>query len=152
MSNSMTLWTAAPQAPLSMGFSRQEYWSGLPFPPPRDLPNPGIELVSQHLLHWQVDYLPLEPPTTWEAPTWEYYIILFGCYPLFAFSLPCVIHIFHVRFIYKGWNISFHVKEKLRVCQLWPWSFDALRGILQVSPFNMKISTRMVMRFTESVS
>ena len=62
-------WTIAPQAPLSMGFSRQEYWSGLPFPPPRDLPNPGIELVSQHLLHWQVDYLPLEPPTTWEAPT-----------------------------------------------------------------------------------
>ena len=41
-SNSL-LWTVAHQAPLSMGFSRQEYWSGLPFPPPRDLPNPGIE-------------------------------------------------------------------------------------------------------------
>ena len=38
--------TAARQAPLSMGFSRQEYWSGLPFPPPGDLPNPGIELTS----------------------------------------------------------------------------------------------------------
>ena len=37
------LWTIALQAPLSMGFSRKEYWSGLPFPPPRDLPNPGIE-------------------------------------------------------------------------------------------------------------
>ena len=36
-------WTAARQAPLSMGFSRQEYWSGLPFPSPGDLPNPGIE-------------------------------------------------------------------------------------------------------------
>ncbi|ELR50986.1 hypothetical protein M91_11145, partial [Bos mutus] len=34
------------QAPLSTGFSRQEYWSGLPFPPPRDLPNPGIEPES----------------------------------------------------------------------------------------------------------
>ena len=34
------------QAPLSMGFSRQEYWSELPFPPPGDLPDPGIELVS----------------------------------------------------------------------------------------------------------
>ena len=41
-----TPWTVAPQAPLSMGFSRQEYWSGLPWPPPEDLPDPGIELVS----------------------------------------------------------------------------------------------------------
>ena len=41
-----TLWTAACQAPLSMGFSRQEYWSGLPFPPLGDLPNPGIESLS----------------------------------------------------------------------------------------------------------
>ena len=39
----MTSWTVACQAPLSMGFSGQEYWSGLPFPPPGDLPNPGIE-------------------------------------------------------------------------------------------------------------
>ena len=39
-------WTVAHQAPLSMGFSMQEYWSGLPFPPPRDLPNPGIEPMS----------------------------------------------------------------------------------------------------------
>ena len=42
----MTLWTAVWQSPLSMGFSRQEYWSGLPFSPPGDLPNPGIEPVS----------------------------------------------------------------------------------------------------------
>ena len=41
-----TLWTVACQAPLSMGFSRQEYWSGLPCPPPGDLPNPGIEPAS----------------------------------------------------------------------------------------------------------
>ena len=38
-----TLWTVARQAPLSMGFSRHEYWSGLPFSPPGDLPNPGVE-------------------------------------------------------------------------------------------------------------
>ena len=44
-----TLWTAAHQAPLSMGFSRQEYWSGLPFPPPEDLPNPEIEPISLEL-------------------------------------------------------------------------------------------------------
>ena len=41
----MTPWTIALHAPLSMGFSRQEYWSGLPFPPPEDPPNPGIEPV-----------------------------------------------------------------------------------------------------------
>ena len=38
-----TPWTVAYQAPLSMGFSKQEYWSGLPFPSPEDLPDPGIE-------------------------------------------------------------------------------------------------------------
>ena len=42
----MTPWTVAHQAPLSMGFSRQECWSGLPCPPPGDLPDPGIEPVS----------------------------------------------------------------------------------------------------------
>ena len=44
-----TAWTVACQAPLSMEFSRQEYWSGLPFPPPEDLPDPGIEPVSPAL-------------------------------------------------------------------------------------------------------
>ena len=52
-----TPWTAAHQAPLSMGFSRQGYWSGLPFPSPRDLPNPGIEPGSPAL---QADSLPSE--------------------------------------------------------------------------------------------
>ena len=50
-------WTIAHQAPLSMGFSRQEYWSGLPFPSPGDLPNPGIEPGSPAL---QADDLPTE--------------------------------------------------------------------------------------------
>ena len=44
-----TLWTVAHQAPQSMGFSRQEYWSGLPFPSPGDLSNPGIEPRSPAL-------------------------------------------------------------------------------------------------------
>ena len=46
MSNSLRLWTVAHHAPLSMGFSRQEYWSVLLCPPPRDLPDPGIEPES----------------------------------------------------------------------------------------------------------
>ena len=41
-----TLWTVARHAPLSMGFSRQKYWSRLPFPPPGDLPGPGMEPAS----------------------------------------------------------------------------------------------------------
>ena len=42
----VTLWTVARQAPLSMGFSRQEYWSGLPCPPPGHIPHPGIKATS----------------------------------------------------------------------------------------------------------
>ena len=54
-----TPWTVAHQAPLSMGFSRQEYWSGLPFPSPGNLPNPGTEPRSPAL---QADALTSEPP------------------------------------------------------------------------------------------
>ena len=52
MSDSATLWTIACQASLSMGFSRQEYSSGLPCPSPRHLPKPGIKLLSFSFLHW----------------------------------------------------------------------------------------------------
>ena len=70
--DSATSWTVAHQAPLSMGFSRQENWSGLPFPSPGDLLKPGIDPGSPSL---QADSLPCEPPgkpfsTTW---TWGYH-------------------------------------------------------------------------------
>ena len=53
-SNYATRWAKAHPAPLSMGFSRQEYWSGLPCPPPGDLPDPGTEQnLCLCLLHWQ---------------------------------------------------------------------------------------------------
>ena len=55
----VTPWTAAHQAPLSMGFSRQEYWRGLPCPPPGDLPNPGIELEFPASSALQVHSLPV---------------------------------------------------------------------------------------------
>ena len=58
----VTLWTVTCQVPLSMGFSMQESWSGLPCPPPGDLPNPGTEPHLLCLLHWQVGSLPLAPP------------------------------------------------------------------------------------------
>ena len=57
--SSVTPWTVACQAPLSVGFSRQKYWSGLPFPPPGDLSDPGIELASPAL---QADSLALSHP------------------------------------------------------------------------------------------
>ena len=56
------LWTVACQAPLSMGFSGQEYWSGLPFPSLWDLPNPGIEPASPMSLALAGEFF------TWEAP------------------------------------------------------------------------------------
>ena len=60
MSNSFAIpWTVACQAPLSMEFPRQEYWSGLPFPSPADLPNPGIKPVSPELAD---GFFPTEPP------------------------------------------------------------------------------------------
>ena len=72
MSNSQT---AALQVPLSMEFSRQEYWSRLPFPSPGDLPKPETKLVSlMSNLHWQAGSLPLMPPGKPNTPSYPYYI------------------------------------------------------------------------------
>ena len=57
-----TLWTVAAQDPLSLGFSRQEYWSWLPSPSPGDLSNPGSNPCISYFLHWQAGSLPLELP------------------------------------------------------------------------------------------
>ena len=57
--NSVTPWTVTHQVPLSMGLPRQEYWSGLPFPPPGDLPDPGIKPVSPALAG---KFFTIEPP------------------------------------------------------------------------------------------
>ena len=66
-----TPWTVALQSPLSMGFSRQEYWSGLPFPSPGDLPDRGIEPRSPAL---QAEALTSEPPG---KPDFLWYLIFF---------------------------------------------------------------------------
>ena len=62
----MTPWTVAQEDPLSMGFSRQEYWSGLPCPPPGNLLDPGIEPTPPNVscIGRQVLY----PSAAWEAP------------------------------------------------------------------------------------
>ena len=74
-----TLCAVDRQAPLSMGFFRQEYWSGLPCPPPGDLPDPGTEPASPMVLRWQAGSLPLAPPGKvtlfislhFSLPAWE---------------------------------------------------------------------------------
>ena len=58
--------TVAHQAPLSLGFSKQEYWSGLPFPPPGDLPGPGIEFTSLKSPALTVGFFTTS--ATWEIP------------------------------------------------------------------------------------
>ena len=65
MSDSATSWTVACQAPLSMGFFRQQYWSGLPVPSPGDLPDPGIEAMSPVSPELQANSLSTEP--LWRA-------------------------------------------------------------------------------------
>ena len=67
MSDSVTPWTVAHQAPLSMGFPRQEHWSGFPFPSPGDLPDPGIKpespaLQADSFFFLQADSLLSETP------------------------------------------------------------------------------------------
>ena len=96
-----TLWTVAYQAPLSMGFSRQEHWSWLPFPSPGDLPDPGIKHRSSAL--W-ADALPSEPPGSLMHVYWKESEVTQSCLTLcnpMDCSLPgSVFHgIFQVRIL-----------------------------------------------------
>ena len=72
-----TPWTVASRAPLSTGFSRQEHWSGLPFPPPGDLPTQRLSLRVLRLLHGQVGSSPLVPRGR-PCPVLVYKQVLFG--------------------------------------------------------------------------
>ena len=120
-----TVWTVAHQAPLSMGLSSQEYWSGLPCPPPGDLPDPEIELISYvHLLcplHWQTHSLPLAPPGNkigglqfgpraakigfqglWTRCRWQILVqilALSGINHITLGTLPGINHVIHATFL-----------------------------------------------------
>ena len=81
-----TQWTVVPQAPLSMGLSRQEYWSGLPFPSPRDLPNPGIKPTSLTSPALAGRFFTIS--TTWEAQRHQFLSYLTAAYLLtYSFSI-----------------------------------------------------------------
>ena len=79
VTQSATPWTVTCQAPLSMGFSTQEYWGGLPFPPPGDLPNPEIKPVSPASPSLAGRYFTAEPPGKWLSK--------FSCLAIFSSSL-----------------------------------------------------------------
>ena len=89
VSDSAIPWTVVYQVSLSMGFSRQEYWSGLPFPSPGDLPDPGIKPRSPAL---QADTLPSEPPG---KP------VLFLCAPIIRDNIHSVC------FMYQAYSILY---------------------------------------------
>ena len=81
----VTPWTVAYQAPPSMEFSRQEYWSGLPFPSPRDLPDPGIKPRSPAL---EAKSLPSQPPGRWYILSLKLISINFNCIWKVCFFTP----------------------------------------------------------------
>ena len=95
VSYSATLWTVAHQAHLSMEFSRQEYWSRLPFPPPGDLPDPGIEPASLVSPAWTGRFF-----TTVSA------LLLIFYYTMLSLKAPCLIHhvILTVQCLIQGGN------------------------------------------------
>ena len=97
-----TSWIIVSQAPLSMGFSRQEFWSGLPFLPPGDLPEPGIEPASPTL---QADSLHLSHPGSAirirqivESVFWEFCPFAFLVLCVCLFALLCYLFPFGAKF------------------------------------------------------
>ena len=81
MSDSSAIpWTVAHQAPLSMGFSRQEYWNGLPFPSPGDLPDPWIETASPVSTALAEGFFTTEPPGKPHIYSHIYLIFLYNTY------------------------------------------------------------------------
>ena len=118
----VALWTVTHQAPLSMGFSRQEYWSGLPFPSPGDLPNPGIEPMS--LMFPALAARFFTPSTTWEAFVYTY--PLFFGFPSHldhhrALSrVPCAVHLVLISYFIRRLSSSSRVYLSIPVSQSIP--------------------------------
>ena len=129
----MTPWTIAHQAPLSMGFSRQEHWSWLPCPPPGDLPDSGIKSTSLGAPTLEAESLPLNHK---ESPIEHFYIHLlvicmsllekrlFRCSVYLNFLLSCMS--FYIVCIITAYQINVfqffpHEVSCLSVCFSIPW-------------------------------
>ena len=128
----VTPWTVAYQAPLSMGFSRQEYWSGVPFPSSRDLPNPGIKPRSPAL---QTDTVPSEPlrkpplikgnckpGSSWREVSWieDFYSI--SCHPhihpLITIRSELGLRLSHNNTVFEAWVPHFIQNWVIKISQL----------------------------------
>ena len=99
-------WTIAHQLPLFMEFSRQEYWSGLPFPSPGDLPDPGIEAGSPAL---QANSLPSEPPGKPPIQNKKFFFFFLrwnGKKGLFQIWIGCLLKILSNRKVFLSLNYS----------------------------------------------
>ena len=100
--------TVTSQAPLSIKFSRQEYWNGQPFPSPEDLPDPEIEPISPAL---QADSLPSEPPGKPQLLLLICILILYLTillnYCLYQFTVGCFSYHFQVYYLLKQFNFIF---------------------------------------------
>ena len=116
----VTPWTVARQALLSMGFSKQEYWSGLPFPPP-DLPNPGIKPMSPPVS--QVDSLPLSLQLCTMFPGHSVYTFIPYCpegnfnksFRNIVYSWKCRdIALELIKLEFESWLLNF--------LAIWPWT------------------------------
>ena len=107
----VTLWTVACQAPLSMGFPRQEYWSGVPCPPQAIFPTQGSNLSLLRLLHWHTGPLPLAPPG---KPRHMY---VFACLHVCVYVCVCI-YIFnfavHLKLIQhcESTTVQYNIKVK----------------------------------------
>ena len=115
----MTPWTAGHQAPLSMDFSRQEYWSGLPLPSRGDLPDPGIEHRSPTL---QADSLPTEPP--WRCLlSWvpHNFVDFFSEFTLYLHFPPVLPHMFKKYSIALMVPMLFHGEDVSQSTLPFPW-------------------------------
>ena len=125
-----TPWTVAYQVPPSIEFSRQEYWSGLPFPSPGDFPDPGIEPGSPAL---QADALPSEPP----GNRCGYIFVYFSW--SFLYFLEVYINIFHFKLV-KFWSsffqIFFLVLSQNSLLSLYPhYAFVVVQSLSRVQLF-----------------
>ena len=145
----VTLWAVAHQAPLSMGFSRQEYWSGLPFPPTGDFPDPGIKLLS-----------PVTPALAgrffYHRVTWEaIFTILCNLYVIVQIQISSSYHFLVHYGLLKllascvfWWNICWPSFFLCMQCFFFPWLFLVFFSLLLVLGKFMLIPLGMVSLFS----
>ena len=149
-------WTVAHQAPLSMGFSRQEYWSRLPCPSPGDLPHPGIKPTSLVSLPWQADSLPLRhlgSALPLEVQSLNHWTIKeVPCFPFFI-----IIPTTHPSYYYYYYYTHIHTQQQQQQQHLTRlahqrWSYMCVEQMEPNAPHscpNLTISPALLASFLE---